>query len=226
MSARARSRGRAALAAAGLALAPATVALAQPSTSAAPARGTSEAPVIDLGLAFAIPRDDAGARVVDDAWIRTRIAEANRLWAPARVRFRWTLDEDLPAAQREAHTREDRDTLAPLVVRGHVRVIVVTALEDVDEPGRMRMGVCWTARKDGRRYVLLSTASFPGVLAHELGHFLGNGHVAVPDNLMSYARTGASVFVDDVQTARARGTALRLLAAGTLEDVGPPRRVP
>ncbi len=215
-----------AVAVAVVALAPATVAVAQPSTSAGTPKRASEAPRLDLGLAFAIPRDDSGARVVDDAWVRARIAEANRLWAPAHVHFRWTLDEDLPTGQREAHTREERDALAPLVVRGHVRVVIVTALEDVDEPGRMRMGVCWTARNDGRRYVLLSTASFPGVLAHELGHFLGNGHVAVPDNLMSYTRTGAEVFVDDVQTARARGTALRLLAARTLEDVGPPRRVP
>jgi hypothetical protein len=226
MSARRRARWRAPLLAINAVLATATVAVAQPSSPAEPARGASEAPALDLGLAFAIPRDDGGARVVDDAWIRARIAEANRLWAPARVRFRWTLDEDLPPGQREAHSREDRDALAPLVVRGHVRVAVVSALEDVDEPGRMRMGVCWTARKDGRRFVLLSTASFPGVLAHELGHFLGNGHVAVPDNLMSYTRTGAEVFVDDGQTARARGTALRLLAAGTLVDVGPARRVP
>lgn len=199
---------------------------AEPAVSVPTSPASPQPPVLDLGLAFAVPRDEEGARVVDEAWIRTRIVEANRLWAGARVRFRWTLDEDLPAPQREAHTREDRDALAPLVVKGHVRVVIVSALEDVDEPGRMRMGVCWTARKDGRRYVILSASSFPGVLAHELGHFLGNAHVGTPDNLMSYTRTGGDVFVDDAQTSRARSTALGLVRAGTLLDVGPPRRVP
>lgn len=184
------------------------------------------ATVLDLGLAFAIPRDEQGLRVVDDAWVSLRIAEANRLWAPAGVRFRWTRDEELPSAQREAHTRDDRDALAPLVIRGHVRIVVVTQLEDVDEPGRLRMGVCWTSRKDRSRYVLLATTSFPAVLAHELGHYLGNPHVPDADNLMSYQRTGGEIFVDASQTARARATAGRLLASGVLVDVGPPRLVP
>ncbi len=187
----------------------------------APAR-----PTIDIGLAFAIPRDERGRRVVDDAWVKPRIDEANRLWGAAGLHFRWTIEDDLPEAQREAHTREDRDALAPLVVVGHVRIAVVTELEDVDEPGRRRMGVCWTARRDGRRYILLASYSVPGVLAHELGHLLGNGHSKVEDNLMSYERTGAEVFVDGLQTSRARATATTLLANGVLVDVGPPRRVP
>lgn len=202
------------------------VAVASPAVAGEP--GTSAPrPTLDLGLAIAIPRDDAGARVVDEAWVAQRIAEANRLWSAAGVRFRWTLEEDLPTAQREAHSREDRDAVGALVVRGHVRVAIVTALEDVDEPGRLRMGVCWTHRRDGSRYILLSTASFPAVLAHELGHYLGNPHVFQADNLMSYTRTpGGELFVDAAQTTRARTTALRLLERGTVVDVGPARRIP
>ncbi len=200
-------------------------------TEAAPADARTPAPppspVTDIGLAFSIPWTEARRPVVDEAWIRARIDEANRLWAPAAVRFRWTIEDELPAAQREAHTREDRDAYGARVVAGHVRIVLVTELEDVDEPGRRRMGVCWTNRKDGRRYIVLATTSFPGVLAHELGHYLGNPHSTADDNLMSYSHPGArEVFVDDAQVARARRTVARLLGAGTLVDVGPPRRAP
>ena len=36
----------------------------------------------------------------------------------------------------------------------------------------------------------------PTTLAHELGHFLGNGHAYVKNNLMSYERDGGEVFLD------------------------------
>ena len=59
------------------------------------------------------------------------------------------------------------------------------------------------------------------MLAHELGHFFGNGHSSVPDNLMSYTRSGGKAFLDDAQVARVHAFATKLLAAGRLTDVGP-----
>jgi hypothetical protein len=64
------------------------------------------------------------------------------------------------------------------------------------------------------------------VLAHELGHFFGNGHSDVADNLMSYTRTGGRVFLDDAQIDRIQVYSWRFLASGRLADIGPPRLLP
>ena len=64
------------------------------------------------------------------------------------------------------------------------------------------------------------------MLAHELGHFFGNGHTEVADNLMSYVRTGAQVFLDEAQIERVQSFAERFLAIGRLSDVGVSRRLP
>lgn len=178
-----------------------------------------------FGLSIVMARDESGQRVVDDAWMGAQIDEANRLFAPIGARFRWTLEKPLPDPHSELHTRADRDALTPLGEPRVIDVFLVRALEDVDEPGRYRMGVCWTGR-GGRRLIILSRTARPTVLAHELGHFFGNPHSAVQDNLMSYTRTGAAVFLDDKQGATIRTFASRFLETGRLVDVGPPRRIP
>ena len=124
------------------------------------------------------------------------------------------------------HGRGDRDALAPLVERNVIDVFVVAALEDVDEPGRYRKGVAWTSKPDGKRFLIVSKIAPRTVLAHELGHFFGNGHSDVPDNLMSYSRTGGRVFLDETQIDRIHLFSRRFLAAGRLADVGPPRFLP
>jgi hypothetical protein len=107
---------------------------------------------------------------------------------------------------------------------GAIDIVLVRELEDVDEPGRMRMGVCWTGR-GGKRFILVSRTARPTVLAHELGHFFGNRqHSNVINNLMSYSRDGGTVFLDDVQTAMIRSTTRTFLDTRRLLDVGPPRR--
>jgi hypothetical protein len=98
----------------------------------------------------------------------------------------------------------------------------VESLRDVDEPDRYRMGVCWR-RGDGKPYVIVSATARPTVLAHELGHFFGNGHSSVPNNVMSYIRTDAEVFFDAKQIAIVRSTALRHQADGWIARLGPPR---
>jgi hypothetical protein len=82
------------------------------------------------------------------------------------------------------------------------------------------MGVHWRFRGDtAKRYVIVSKIAFGGVTAHELGHFFGNGHSQVRNNIMSYERDkGARVAFDSRQGERIRAESqviLRDLASGT-----------
>jgi hypothetical protein len=176
-----------------------------------------------FGLSVSVARDASGP-VRDDAWIEAQIAGANVAFAPAGVGFRGVYEKELAREHAELHTRADRDALAVLSeARSVVDVFVVAVLEDVDEPGRMRKGVAWTHRPDGRRYVVISAIAPPRVLAHELGHFFGNPHTAQADNLMSYERTGGPVAFDEAQISKIRMFSGRFLATGRLVDVGVPR---
>ena len=104
-----------------------------------------------------------------------------------------------------------------LLCRGFARL----RCDGCEETRRYRKGVAWTQRTTGARDIILSAAAPATVLAHELGHFFGNGHSSVPDNLMSYTRSGGKAFLDDAQVARVHAFATKLLAAGRLTDVGP-----
>ena len=189
-------------------------------SSAAAAKGKSETDAT-FGLAISIARHD-GKPIRDEAWVRSQIEDANGLFAPLGVRFRWTLEAALPEKHVELHSRADRDALAGRIEEaGSIPVFVVDVLEDVDEPGRMRMGVCWK-----KRYLIVASHARATVLAHELGHFFGNGHSAVDDNLMSYSRTGGAVFLDANQSAIIRESFARFLSSGLLKDVGPARMHP
>ena len=168
-----------------------------------------------------------GAPAADDAWIAAQIADANDLiYGPIGIRFRWTLRKEIPAAHAQLHSRADRDALAAFVEKNVIDVFVVAALEDVDEPGRYRKGVAWTSKPNGKRFLILSAIAPRTVLAHELGHFFGNGHNDVPDNLMSYVRTGAAVTLDDAQIERTHLFAVRFVASGRLPALGQPRLFP
>jgi uracil-DNA glycosylase len=196
--------------------------------SAEPAVAASAEPLADVvtfPISIAVTLDD-GKPVRDDAWIAQQIDDANDLYAKTRVRFRWTQRQEISPAHAQLHTRADRDALAPLVDKNVIDVFVVAALEDVDEPGRYRKGVAWTSKPSAKRFLILSAAAPRTVLAHELGHFFGNGHTDVPDNLMSYTRAGGRVFLDDAQIDRIHVFMDRFLASGRLFDVGPPRRWP
>ena len=195
----------------------ASAAQALPPASAAPAPA-APAHTFPIAITVAV---ESGAPARDDAWIGTQIEDANALYGPLDVHFRRTRRKEMSAAHAQVHTREDRDGLGALMEKSVIDVFVVAALEDVDEPGRYRKGVAWTQRTTGARFIILSAAAPRTVLAHELGHFFGNGHSSVPDNLMSYTRTGGKVFLDDAQIARVHTFAAKFLAAGRLADVGP-----
>jgi hypothetical protein len=195
---------------------------AGPGPAPAPAPPPPE-PTFPIAITVAL---ENGVPARDDAWINAQIADASALYDPLGVHFRWTLRKEMASAHAQMHSRDDRDALAELVERNVIDVFVVAALEDVDEPGRYRKGVAWTSKPTNKRFIILSGAAPPTVLAHELGHFFGNGHSDVPNNLMSYARTGKRVFLDETQIERIHLFSSRFLTSGRLPDVGPPRFLP
>jgi hypothetical protein len=161
--------------------------------------------------------------VQPEGWIAAQIASAEKLFAPIGIHFRWTMKKPLKRGHLE--TRADRDALASELETGVINVFVVESLRDVDEPDRYRMGVCWR-RGDGKPFVIVASNARPTVLAHELGHFFGNGHSTVPNNVMSYVRTDAEVFFDAKQIGVIRATAARYRADGFIVPLGPARLFP
>ncbi|MEO6953829.1 MAG: hypothetical protein ABI321_18650 [Polyangia bacterium] len=154
--------------------------------------------------------------MVDEAWIDERVAEANRLYAVVPLRFRAAHVAELPARFARLASRASRDAVIGRIVPGAVNVRVTGELLDVDEPG-VRRGVHWHDRRDRSRHVvILSKIGAPSVLAHELGHFFGNPHSFVDDNLMSYLRTGAPLFLDEHQLSVIRYTLRAYLASREL----------
>lgn len=157
-------------------------------------------PVLPLSIAVA---DQDGTPVRDDAWIDAQIAEAERLFSACGVHLKRASTKKLDAKFARLETRADRDALSAQTEKGAINVMIVSSLRDVDDPALFRMGVHWRPQKDLRKhYVIIAATALPSTLAHELGHFFGNGHSKVTNNVMSYDRTGATVFFDPAQYAR------------------------
>jgi hypothetical protein len=185
----------------------------------APSRGDEP-----FGVAIAVATVD-GKPVQDDAWVEAQIADANRLFAPLGAGVRWTLHKPLSPRFAALETRADRDALASLVEPRVINVFVVASLRDVDDPSLRRMGVTWRPRPQ-TTYIIVAASARPTVLAHELGHYFGNGHSTVVNNLMSYSRAGGEVFLDAQQSAVVRWTAQDLARRGVLDRAPPLRLFP
>lgn len=167
----------------------------------------NEPPIPVLPLSIAVAREN-GEAVRDDVWIDAQIAEAERLFGAEGVHFKKTASRALPERFTRLETRADRDALTSELQKGVVNVMIVASLRDVDEPEQHIQGVHWRPKSDlGKHYVIVSAAASPTTLAHELGHFFGNGHSQVKDNLMSYSRSGATVFLDARQSQKIRNFA-------------------
>lgn len=169
-----------------------------------------------------IPLQLRGGRGLDLASLPSWIANANEVFAPHRLAFEEAAPAraDLDGVPAEVVTRADRDAYAAHLTAGVVSVFLVERLLDVDEPGRTRMGVAWRSLRDPeKRYVLVAAYAKPFVLAHELGHFFGNPHSKVRNNLMSYEHDeGVPPFLDAAQGETARRAAQALFAEKKLVE--------
>jgi|GEM_PF-1193702 len=172
---------------------------------------------LTLGLAHAQPRPAAalvripvsiavvqrdGAPVVAERWLTERVETANRIYAVCGVEFVVAATRALDARHADLVTRADRHALGAAMEPRVANVFVVASLRDVDAEG-FRQGVHWRpARRPGAHFVIVSADSGPSTLAHELGHFFGNGHSSVRGNLMSYERGDGDPFLDAAQQRR------------------------
>jgi hypothetical protein len=178
-----------------------------------------------LGVSVAVARVGQGAAaasVVDDAFVARHLARANEIFGEHGLSFA-EVEPRRPLASgfADLETRTDRDALAAELVDKRINIFFVRSLRDVDDPKLFRMGVTWRKLSNLRkRYVIVAANSLPTTSAHELGHFLGNEHAYVRNNLMSYLRDDESthphIFLDAAQGARAQRTARALLAKGEL----------
>jgi hypothetical protein len=174
------------------------------------------ATTFSLRISFVV--DDAGKPVADAGWLALEIDTAEGLFEPFGVRFARADGAPLDARLARVETRADRNLLASHIAPGVIDVFVVGSLRDVDDPAQKRRGVHWHA-PSGAHYLILVASAPATVLAHELGHYFGNQHSHVLDNVMSYERSGAPVFFDAEQGKRIAARARAYVKCGELAPV-------
>lgn len=175
-------------------------------------------PIPTLPLSVAVVEEDEGRPVCDVGWVDAQLVAAAALFEPLGVTLRKVGSRTLPSRFARLETRADRDALAEALEAGRINVMVVASLRDVDDPARLRMGVHWRHRKaPAHHWLILAATAREAVLTHELGHYFGLGHTAVPDNVMSYERTGGPVFFTAAQAARILSSARSYVAMKQLE---------
>jgi hypothetical protein len=181
---------------------------------------------VRLGVAVHVAQEE-GLPVAEQAFIERQLKMANRVFAPYGVAFEQSERQQSDALLAHMLTRSDRNALGAFVRPQRINLFVVASLRDVDEPPRIRRGVHWhSASHAPAHYVILSRISFDAVLAHELGHFLGNPrHSNTRGNLMSYQHTDELPFLDELQQRRLRECLAGYLRTGELQPLGtePPR---
>lgn len=189
-----------------------------------PALAYADDPPVTLPLTFVVAREN-GEPVQGDEWLGQQLREVERIYGPLGIHFTVTPPRPGLAGAAHVETRQDRDALAADCTRKVVNVFVVASLRDVDDGVSPRRGVHWRNRHDAsRRYIILSAIAGPSVLAHELGHYFGRGHSTVTDNLMSYDRTGAEVFLDTQQIATIRAAVRAIVRSGEVVPFTGPAR--
>jgi hypothetical protein len=149
-----------------------------------------------------------GKPVAGEPWLTTQLARANDILAVTDVQVEEGRRTRLDDSEADIMTVAERHALGSRAERdGTVHVFVVRKLADKDKDGAFINGVHWryrgaSRRYRGRRYIILAASAHADTLAHELGHFFGLPHVKAPDNLMSYQRAGADIFLNRMQIRR------------------------
>jgi hypothetical protein len=181
------------------------------------AQAEPEPPITRLPVVVHMAQVD-GHSVAEPAFVAERIQRANEIFAPYGVAFVVQREVPLAAQHARLESRADRDALGAQVTRKVIDCFVVESLRDVDDPERMRRGVHWHARtRAGAHYVIISTLGGPGVLAHELGHYLGNPeHSQTLGNLMSYTWGDGLPVLDADQLGRLRRSLRGYIQRGDL----------
>ena len=173
--------------------------------SAASAAG--DAPTVVLPIVVHVVMVD-GQPVVPVDFVAQRVERANAIFAAYGVAFAVSETRPLAAAHAALEDRADRDALGSEASHGAIDCFVVRSMRDVDDPTQMRRGVHWHAPSPpGAHFVILSAIGGVSVLAHELGHYLGNSaHSEVVGNLMSYDHGGRLPVLDAAQVKRLERT--------------------
>jgi hypothetical protein len=199
--------------------------LVAPRTRARAATRKARKPVT-LEVVFHVADMD-GRPVADAAYLDPRLERANEIFAPLGVVF---ARKDLVPLGSEHATIDDvagRDVLGRDVTRGVINCFVVRTFRDLGDPNILRRGVHWHSRTyKGAHFVILSSRSHDiNVLAHELGHFMGNPqHSEVHGNLMSYDRGEELPVFDEKQSRNIQRALRRYLASHEVRamKVAPP----
>jgi hypothetical protein len=191
-------------------------------------RARAEEPLRKIPIIFQIADRD-GKPVADESFVASELEHANVIYRELGLELVDVSHHKLASRHARIVERRDRDALGALLRAGVINVFVVGCLMDVDEPGRERRGVHWRVRAQrDRHFVIVSAISGPYVLAHELGHFLGNPeHSDVPGNLMSYQQTDQVPMLDEAQREHVASTVAALFASGELvakAPLGPKKR--
>ncbi|MEZ4311673.1 MAG: hypothetical protein R3F14_26885 [Polyangiaceae bacterium] len=157
------------------------------------------APRVPLSIAIA---GEEGAPVQTPQWLSAQLAEVQRIYNGFGVYFRKAETRALDERFARLESRGDRDALADQIHKGFLNVFVVRSLRDVDDDSLYRMGVHWAPRGDlKRQYIIVASTARVSTMAHEIGHYFRLQHSFVQDNLMSYQRSGLTVFLDAKQKA-------------------------
>jgi hypothetical protein len=181
-------------------------------------------PPVTLEVVFHVADMD-GRPVADASYLDPRLERANEIFGPLGVVF--SRKELRPLAPEHA-TIDDaagRDVLGGKVSRGVINCFVVRTFRDLGDPNVLRRGVHWHSRTHrGAHFVILSSRSHDiNVLAHELGHFMGNPqHSLVHGNLMSYDRGEELPVFDTRQTRNIQRALRRYLASHEVRAVTAP----